>query len=79
MISKTLLITNGEELDQASNLNVSLPNEEKEFFTFWFDVDDIQRAYKNYAGNINLEFKDGDYHTVPCSPEIVTMLNEKFS
>ena len=76
MITKTLLVTNVEELEQAKEAGYSI-KEEKEFFDFWFDPKDIKFAYVNYAGNINLDFGD-DYYTVPDNKEIRDMLNNKF-
>ena len=74
--TKTLLITNGEEIKEAEKLGCSSPEPIEEFFEFWFKPKDIMMAYVNEAGNINITFYNGDWHTVPNDEKMRKLLSD---
>jgi hypothetical protein len=78
MISKTIVVHNSNEIEEAERLGCIPPEEVRSWDTFWFDINDVSIAYKTNKGNINLHFPDDNFYTVPYEHSIVNALNERF-
>lgn len=66
MKAKTILLTNGTEIDQASKLGLEIPELKYRDADFYFDITKVTLFFINDDGEINISI-DGDmwtlYHT----------------
>lgn len=77
MICKIKNIINQEETEVAERCGYNIPEEIISWDNFWFNEDEIKRAYITSNNNINIVFDD-EYYTVEKTDKMIYFLNKKF-
>jgi len=77
MICKIKNIINQEETEAAERYGYNIPEEIISWDNFWFNEDEIKRAYITSNNNINIVFDD-EYYTVEKTDKMIYFLNKKF-
>jgi len=77
MICRIKNIVNQEEIETAEKCGYNIPEEITSWDNFWFNEDEIKRAYITYNDNINIVFDD-EYYTVEKTDRMIHFLYKKF-